>query len=51
MLEIHPLFGKVDEFHALLIGQIPQNVDDIIEIDTIARMNALNLIKRKFYKF
>ena len=26
----------------------PQNIDDIIEIDNIARMNALNLIKRKF---
>ena len=29
---------------------IPKNIDDIIEIDNIARMNALNLIKRKFYK-
>ncbi len=29
---------------------IPRNIDDIIEIDNIARMNALNLIKRKFYK-
>ena len=30
---------------------IPKNIDDIIEIDNIARMNALNLIKRKFYKW
>ena len=29
---------------------IPKNIDDIIEIDNIARINALNLIKRKFYK-
>ncbi len=29
---------------------IPKNIGDIIEIDNIARMNALNLIKRKFYK-
>ena len=29
---------------------IPKNIDDIIEIDNIARMNALNIIKRKFYK-
>ena len=29
---------------------IPKNIDDIIEIDNIARMNALNLIKRKFNK-
>ena len=28
----------------------PQNIDDIIEIDKIARMNALKLLKRKFYK-
>ena len=28
---------------------IPKNIDDIIEIDNIARVNALNLIKRKFY--
>ena len=28
----------------------PKNIDDLIEIDNIARMNALNLIKRKFYK-
>ena len=27
---------------------IPKNLDDIIEIDNIARINALNLIKRKF---
>ncbi len=27
---------------------IPKNIDDIIEIDNIARINALNLIKRKF---
>ncbi len=29
---------------------IPKNLDDIIEIDYMARKNALNLIKRKFYK-
>ena len=29
---------------------VPKNIDDIIEIDNIARMNAINLIKRKFYK-
>jgi len=29
---------------------IPKNIDDIIEIDNIARMNASNFIKRKFYK-
>ena len=29
---------------------IPKNIDDIIEIDNIARMKALDLIKRKFYK-
>jgi len=29
---------------------IPKNIDDIIEIDNIARMNALDLTKRKFYK-
>lgn len=29
---------------------IPQNIGDIIEIDKIARMNALKLVKRKFYK-
>ena len=29
---------------------ITKNIDDIIEIDNIARMNALNLIKRKFNK-
>ncbi len=29
---------------------VPQNIDDIIEIDKLSRMNALNLIKRKFYK-
>ncbi len=28
---------------------IPKNLDDIIEIDNIARINALNLIKRKFH--
>ena len=31
-------------------SSIPKNIDDIIEIDNIARMNALSLIKRKFYK-
>ncbi len=29
---------------------IPKNITDIIEIDKIARMNSLDLIKRKFYK-
>ncbi len=29
---------------------IPKNLDDIIEIDNIARTNALNIIKRKFFK-
>ena len=29
---------------------IPKNVEDIIEIDRIARMDTLDLIKRKFYK-
>ena len=28
----------------------PKNIDDIVEIDKIARIKALNLIKRKFYK-
>ena len=30
---------------------IPKNITDIIEIDKIARMNSLDLIKRKFYKW
>ena len=29
---------------------IPKNIDDVIEIDKIARMTSLDLIKRKFYK-
>ena len=29
---------------------VPQNVGDIIEIDKTARMNALKLVQRKFYK-
>ena len=29
---------------------VPQNIGDIIEIDKIARMNALKLVKRIFYK-
>ena len=30
---------------------IPKNIDDIIEIDNFARINASNLIKRKFSKW
>ena len=29
---------------------VPRNLDDIIEIDKLSRVNALNLIKRKFDK-
>ena len=29
---------------------VPQNIGDVIEIDKIARMNALKLVKRKIYK-
>ena len=29
----------------------PQNVGDIMEIDKTARMNALKLVQRKFYKW
>ena len=29
---------------------VPQNVGDIMEIDKTARMNALKLVRRKFYK-
>ena len=28
----------------------PKNIEDIIEIDKMARINTLNLVKRKFYK-
>ena len=44
------IYNIVYETLNIYNSSVPKNIDDIIEIDKLSRVNALNLIKRKFYK-
>ena len=44
------IYNIVYETLSVCNPSVPKNIDDIIEIDKLSRINALNLINRKFQK-
>ena len=49
-VEFTDIYNIVYETLNVCKTSIPQNIDDIIEIDRMARMVSLDLVNRKFYK-